>query len=42
MVLGVSEFGHERRLYRKPYKTEIAFIGQFASKSALAKVYGKE
>ena len=28
--------------YRKPPKTDIAFIGRFASKSALANLYDKE
>ena len=29
-------------LYRNPLKTEVAFIGRFASKSALASLYNKE
>jgi len=32
----------ECRLYRNTLKTEIAFIGRFASKSALASLYDKE
>ena len=31
-----------RSPYRKPLKTDMAFIGRFASKSVLANLYDKE